>query len=135
MVMYDPYGANSVSVRLESTAPLQKAIMSIETILRSTIPQFLFEYKFVDEEFGRKFIAEELISKVTNLFAALAIFICCLGLAGLASFTIQKRSPRDRYPQKYWVRRFTSVAADIERISKTGPWLLLLSPFRSLGGL
>jgi len=91
MVMYDPYGANSVSIRLESTAPLQKAVKSIETVFKKYNPTVPFEYKFVDEEFGRKFIAEELISKVTNLFAALAIFICCLGLAGLASFTIQKR--------------------------------------------
>jgi ABC-type antimicrobial peptide transport system permease subunit len=32
-----------------------------------------------------------LISKITNIFAMLAIFICCIGLAGLASFTIEKR--------------------------------------------
>ena len=43
------------------------------------------------EEFGKKFIAEELINKLTNIFAGLAIFICCIGLAGLASFTIGKR--------------------------------------------
>jgi len=91
MVMYDPYGANSVSIRLKTTAQLQKAITSIETVFKKYNPTVPFEYKFVDEEFGKKFIAEELISKVTNLFAALAIFICCLGLAGLASFTIQKR--------------------------------------------
>ena len=41
--------------------------------------------------FGKKFITEELISKLTNIFAGLAIFICCIGLAGLASFTIEKR--------------------------------------------
>jgi ABC-type antimicrobial peptide transport system permease subunit len=91
MVMYDPHGANSVSIRLEAVAPLQKAIASIETVFKKYNPTVPFEYKFVDEEFGKKFIAEELISKVTNIFAALAIFICCLGLAGLASFTIQKR--------------------------------------------
>jgi len=45
----------------------------------------------VDQEFGKKFIAEELISRLTNIFASLAIFICCIGLAGLASFTIEKR--------------------------------------------
>jgi ABC-type antimicrobial peptide transport system permease subunit len=50
-----------------------------------------FEYQFVDKEFQKKFLTEELIGKVTNIFAGLAIFICCLGLAGLASFTIEKR--------------------------------------------
>jgi len=91
MVMFDPNGANSVSIRLEPTASLQKAIESIETIFKTHNPTVPFEFQFVDEEFGKKFIAEDLISKITNLFAALAIFICCLGLAGLASFTIQKR--------------------------------------------
>src|SRR6185312_3930569 len=42
-------------------------------------------------EFEKKFINENLISKLSNLFAALAIFICCIGLAGLAAFTIEKR--------------------------------------------
>ena len=41
--------------------------------------------------FGRKFATEVLISKLTNIFAGLGIFICCIGLAGLASFTIEKR--------------------------------------------
>jgi ABC-type antimicrobial peptide transport system permease subunit len=45
----------------------------------------------VDQEFGKKFLVEELISRLTNIFAGLAIFICCIGLAGLASFTIEKR--------------------------------------------
>ena len=40
---------------------------------------------------AKNLLRKKLISKITNLFAALAIFICCLGLAGLASFTIQKR--------------------------------------------
>jgi ABC-type antimicrobial peptide transport system permease subunit len=54
-------------------------------------PTVPFEYKFVDQEFQKKFLTEELIGKLTNIFSALAIFICCLGLAGLASFTIEKR--------------------------------------------
>ena len=36
-------------------------------------------------------MTEDLISRLTNIFAGLAIFICCIGLAGLASFTIEKR--------------------------------------------
>jgi putative ABC transport system permease protein len=51
----------------------------------------IFEYQFVDQEFGKKFITEDLIGNIANIFAGLAIFICCMGLAGLASFTIEKR--------------------------------------------
>ena len=69
----------------------QKALASIGTIFKKYNPAVPFEYQFVDKEFGKKFSTEELISKLTNIFAGLAIFICCLGLAGLASFTIEKR--------------------------------------------
>ena len=64
---------------------------SIETIFKKYNPAYPFEYQFVDKEFGKKFLTEDLISKLSNIFAALAIFICCIGLAGLAAFTIEKR--------------------------------------------
>jgi ABC-type antimicrobial peptide transport system permease subunit len=63
----------------------------METIFKTYNPSVPFDYQFADKEFGKKFITEELISKLTNIFAGLAIFICCIGLAGLASFTIEKR--------------------------------------------
>jgi len=93
MMIYfvNPNNANSISIRLNQEAQLQKALQSIETIFKKYNPAYPFGYQFVDEEFSKKFIAEELISKLTNIFAGLAIFICCIGLAGLASFTIEKR--------------------------------------------
>lgn len=91
MVFYDPKNSNSISVRLNNATHLQKSLQAIETIFRKYNPAYPFEYQFVDQEFGKKFLTEDLISRITNIFAGLAIFICCIGLAGLASFTIQKR--------------------------------------------
>ena len=91
MVFFEPNGANSISIRLNKAVQPQKALSSIETIFKKYNPAYPFEYQFVDQEFGKKFLTEELISKITNIFAGLAIFICCIGLAGLASFTIEKR--------------------------------------------
>lgn len=91
MVYFDPDGANSISIRLNATAQLQKALQSIEFVFKKYNPAFPFEYQFADQEFGKKFLTEDLIGKLTNIFAGLAIFICCIGLAGLASFTIEKR--------------------------------------------
>ena len=45
----------------------------------------------MDQEFEKKFIAEDLVRKLANIFSGLAILICCIGLAGLASFTIERR--------------------------------------------
>jgi putative ABC transport system permease protein len=91
LIFFDPDNVNSISIRLNNSISPQKALSSIETIFKKYNPSVPFEYQFVDEEFQKKFIAEELINKLTNIFAALAIFICCIGLAGLASFTIEKR--------------------------------------------
>jgi ABC-type antimicrobial peptide transport system permease subunit len=91
IIYYQPNNTNIVSVRLNQSANLQKALKSIETVFKTYNPSVPFDYQFADKEFGKKFITEELISKLTNIFAGLAIFICCIGLAGLASFTIEKR--------------------------------------------
>jgi putative ABC transport system permease protein len=91
IIFFGPQEANSISIRLHNSIHPQKALTSIENIFRKYNPAYPFEYQFVDQEFGKKFLTEELISKITNIFAGLAIFICCIGLAGLASFTIEKR--------------------------------------------
>ena len=91
LVYFDPNNSNSINIRLKSSVKPQDALKSIETVFKKYNPAFPFDYKFVDEEFGRKFLTENLISRITNIFAGLAIFICCIGLAGLASFTIEKR--------------------------------------------
>jgi putative ABC transport system permease protein len=91
MVYYNPNGSSMVSMRLKDGVQPQKAIKAMEATFKKFNPQNLFEYQFVDQEFGKKFLTEELISRITNIFAGLAIFICCIGLAGLASFTIEKR--------------------------------------------
>jgi ABC-type antimicrobial peptide transport system permease subunit len=91
MVYYQPGNTATISVRLNNTASPQKAIAAMEPLVKKYSPSTLFDYNFADKEFGKKFLTEELISKITDIFAGLAIFICCLGLAGLASFTIEKR--------------------------------------------
>jgi putative ABC transport system permease protein len=78
-------------MRLNKDVQPQQALASIEAVFKKYNPAVPFEYQFVDKEFQRKFLTEDLVSKLANIFALLAIFICCIGLAGLASFTIIKR--------------------------------------------
>ena len=91
LVYFDPRNSNSINIRLKTSVKPQDALRSIEKVFKKYNPAFPFDYKFVDQEFGKKFLTENLISRITNIFAGLAIFICCIGLAGLASFTIEKR--------------------------------------------
>jgi ABC-type antimicrobial peptide transport system permease subunit len=91
LIMYNPDNSSMISLRLNDGVQPQKALSSIEKIFRKYNPGYAFDYSFVDKEFEKKFINEELVSELSSLFAALAIFICCIGLAGLAAFTIEKR--------------------------------------------
>jgi putative ABC transport system permease protein len=91
LIVFDPNNSSMNTMRIKAGVPAPKAIAFMQTVFKKYNPAAPFEYKFVDQEFQKKFITEELISKLTNIFSALAIFICCLGLAGLASFTIEKR--------------------------------------------
>ncbi len=91
MVFSDHKNSNYITVRLNKGVVPQDGIALLKNEYKQYSPADIFEYRFVDQEFGKKFLTEELIGKITNIFAGLAIFICCIGLAGLASFTIEKR--------------------------------------------
>ena len=54
-------------------------------------PDIPFEYTFVDENFAELYANEERQGKIFTVFASLAIFIACLGLVGLASFTAERK--------------------------------------------
>ncbi|MBE7170846.1 MAG: ABC transporter permease [Williamsia sp.] len=73
--------------RFSTAVNLQKA----ETIFKKYNPQFPFEYRFVDDEYARKFEAEKRTGTLAGIFAGLTIFISCLGLFGLATYMAESR--------------------------------------------
>ena len=91
MVFPDRRGGNYFVMRLKEGVKPQAALPKVEAVFKKYNPEYPFEYRFVDQEFNRKFVTEDLISRLSKIFAGLAIFICCLGLSGLASFTIERR--------------------------------------------
>lgn len=52
----------------------------------------VFSYFFLDEDFNRQYAAEEFVSRVATVFTFIALFISCLGLVGLSSFTAEQRT-------------------------------------------
>jgi len=91
MVYFRPNNSGVFSIRLNKNVLPQKALAAIQPLVKKYDPAVLFDYHFANQEFEKKFLTEVLISRITNIFAGLAIFICCLGLAGLASFTMERR--------------------------------------------
>jgi putative ABC transport system permease protein len=91
MIFYLTKWSNSISVRLQPGVSIQRALTTVQNIYKEIDPGLLFQYHFVDREFGQKYQTEELIGKISVIFAILASFICCISLYGLTSFTIEKR--------------------------------------------
>jgi putative ABC transport system permease protein len=82
---------NFYSLKL-STDNLDKTIASIQTKYAQFFPDDPFEYFFLDEFFNQQYREDQQLGQVFALFAGLAIFVACLGLFGLASFTISRRT-------------------------------------------
>ncbi len=83
---------NWIILKLNPNKSATQSIAKIESVFKKYIPSVPFDYKFADKEFASKFAAEERIGKLSTFFAALAIFISCLGLFGLASFVAEQRT-------------------------------------------
>lgn len=75
---------------LVKTGPgqLQQALAVAEQTARKLNPG----YHFVDEDFEALYRNETLVNTLLNYFGWLAIFISCLGLFGLATFTAEQRT-------------------------------------------
>jgi putative ABC transport system permease protein len=80
-----------ITIRLNPGLSTSEAIRRIEPVFTRHNPSSPFEYKFVDEEYGRKFASEQRIGTLASFFAGLAIFISCLGIFGLATFVAERR--------------------------------------------
>ncbi len=86
---WNSYWGNVV-VRTEK-GKTKQAIASMEKTYRQFNPGFPFRYFFTDAEMLKNYKAEHTVSKLSKYFAFLAIFISCLGLFGLVTFTAQQR--------------------------------------------
>ena len=90
--MLDYEWASTINIKLNPAISAREALSQIEPVFRKLSPAAPFDYKFVDDEYARKFGDEERIGKLASFFAVLAIFISCLGLFGLASFMAEART-------------------------------------------
>ncbi len=83
---------NVIIMKINPNLSPNAALGKIESIFKKYDPSTAFDFKFVDEDFAKKFGDEERIGKLASVFAVLAIFISCLGLFGLASFVAEQRT-------------------------------------------
>ncbi len=81
-----------ITIRIKPNTPIHTALAKMEPVFKRYNAGNPFEFKFVDEEYAKKFSNEMRIGNLATFFAILAIFISCLGLFGLASFVTEQRT-------------------------------------------
>jgi putative ABC transport system permease protein len=70
---------------------IQSTLAAIKDDYAKAAPQYPFEYTFLDQKFDQLYKKDLRQQTILTVFAGLAIFVACLGLFGLASFTATKR--------------------------------------------
>jgi len=78
------------SIKL-ATTNISSTMQSIKKIWQQTFPDYVYEYKFLDDKIASFYKQENQLSQLYKIFAAIAIFLSCLGLYGLASFMAAQR--------------------------------------------
>ncbi|WP_158825673.1 ABC transporter permease [Mucilaginibacter lacusdianchii] len=86
-----PYSLNRMIVSVKGDN-VNSTIKAIERNWKIVAPQRPFLYYFLDQSFNKQYQAEQHFGYLFSLFSFLAIFIACLGLFGLATFTAQQRT-------------------------------------------
>jgi len=81
---------NQASIKL-ATKDVAAVMPGVEKIWNRTYPDFVFEYKFLDDKVAGFYKQEGQLAYLYKLFAGIAIFLSCLGLYGLASFMAVQR--------------------------------------------
>ncbi len=83
-----PFGFMLVRTEAGKT---KEALESLQKVFKQINPNYPFNYHFVDEEYANLYKSEQVIGKLSYVFAFLAIVISCLGLLGLALFMAEQR--------------------------------------------
>jgi putative ABC transport system permease protein len=90
----DAYTIFSIKLKTsgENHTEISNAIQKISSLFKTTFPDMLSEYYFLDEFYNRQYVKDISYSKLITIFSLLAIFISCFGLFGLSLFMIRQRT-------------------------------------------
>ncbi|MBD8490927.1 ABC transporter permease [Echinicola sp. CAU 1574] len=111
-----------ISIKL-GTENLPETISAIEALYKQHFPGNPFQYAFVDEQFDQLYKNDHRFARLFVVFTSLAIFIACLGLLGLATYTTRQRT------KEIGVRKVlgASVSGIVALLSKEFVRLILLA--------
>jgi len=88
---YNPENTHLVAAKINAGDEMG-TIKAIETLHAKFNPAFALDYRFLDEDYQALYVSENRVATLSNYFAGIAILISCLGLFGLATFTVERRA-------------------------------------------
>ncbi len=93
VVIEGPAGAwfNTMHIKFNPMHSTAAGLAGAEAIFKKYNASYPFDYQFVDQEYATNFDNEQRTKTMAALFAALAVFISCLGLFGLSAYVAESR--------------------------------------------
>ncbi len=91
MMSIQPDEFNYLLLRIKP-GNIPETINYIENIWKRIVPGRPFDYAFLDKHFDDIYKSDRQTGEMFGFFSFLAIFIACLGLFGLASYTVEQRT-------------------------------------------
>lgn len=86
-----PYACRYLTLKVRPEN-VQETINSVGAVWKQLAPHRPFLYSFLDDDFNRQYQSDMMFKKLFTVFSCLAIFIACLGLLGLATYTAELRT-------------------------------------------
>jgi putative ABC transport system permease protein len=82
---------SQAAIKLD-TKNFSSALQSVKKIWEQTLPNFVYEYRFLDDKIADFYKQESQLEQLYKIFAAITIFLSCLGLYGLVLFMAVQRT-------------------------------------------
>ena len=86
-----PWSFRYITLSIDIT-DLKETLAFVGSQWKSVFPGYPYEHFFLDTDFDRQYRADEQIGRIFGAFTFLGLFVACLGLLGLASFTAESRT-------------------------------------------
>jgi putative ABC transport system permease protein len=118
----DPNGHYQACVRI-SPHNIPDSLAFLEQKWKEIYPEYPFMYRFLDDTIQNQYRSEQTTGKLVTIFTLLAIFISCLGIFGLSSYTAEQRT------KEIGIRKIlgASVSSVVRYVSKEFVILVLVA--------
>ena len=117
-----PFFYYAAGIRIDP-AGVRPTLAAIESAWRKVYPDYVYDFHFIDETLAKKYEQETKDYNLFKAFSMISIFICCIGLWGLISFVVARKT------KEIGIRKVlgASVAGIVLLLSKDFLHLILIA--------